>query len=214
MMDFLYRFTTAESKRDYFIKQWGWLDLIGAFPLPRAKIARLARIIRAIRLMRAFGLRNLVNDFIHDRVGSALYTVAFLVILVLEFGSLFVLLFEQNDPNANITSANDAIWWAFVTMSTVGYGDQYPVTLSGRLISIFVIVIGVGLFGVVTGFLANAFVGDDEQQNSEEDLQRLTSIESKLDELINLQTGQSEATDALQSRVNSLEELLKTKDSD
>jgi voltage-gated potassium channel len=79
-------------------------------------------------------------------------------ILVLEFGSLTVLRVEQYAPGANITSASDAIWYTIVTISTVGYGDQYPVTDAGRVIGSGVIVLGVGIFGTFTGYLANFFL--------------------------------------------------------
>jgi len=214
LMDFLYRLTTAESKRHYFFKQWGWLDLIGSIPVPRAKIARLARIIRAVRLMRKFGLRQLLSDFAADRAGSAVYSVAFLVILVLEFGSLLVLGAEQRVEGSNIETAADAIWWSFVTMSTVGYGDFYPVSLTGRFFSIFVILIGVGLFGVVTGFLADFFTGDDEESDGTPDSTSLDGIEHKLDEIMKAQTNQAEAITSLQSKIDELEQMLKTKESE
>lgn len=160
--DFLYRLSTAKSKSTYFIKQYGWLDLLGSLPFPQAKIARLGRISRAIRLMRKYSLQYLSRDFFANRAGAAVYLVAFLIILVLEFGSITILAVEQRSPNANILSASDAIWWSIVTIATVGYGDQYPVTNPGRLIAILVIVIGVGLFGVVTGFLSKLFISDED----------------------------------------------------
>ena len=79
-------------------------------------------------------------------------------ILVLEFGSLWILHLEQYVPDANITSASDALWYAIVTISTVGYGDQFPVTDKGRIVGSLIIVIGVGTFGTSTGYLANVFL--------------------------------------------------------
>jgi voltage-gated potassium channel Kch len=77
---------------------------------------------------------------------------------VLQFGSMFVLGAEANAENANIRTASDALWWSYVTVTTVGYGDRFPVTNYGRLIGVAMLTIGVGLFGVLTGFLANAFL--------------------------------------------------------
>ena len=65
---------------------------------------------------------------------------------------------ESADSEANITTASDALWYTLVTISTVGYGDQFPVTNAGRLLGAFVIVVGVGIFGTLTGYLANAFL--------------------------------------------------------
>jgi hypothetical protein len=78
---------------------------------------------------------------------------------VLEFGSLQILYLEQNAPDANITTASDALWYTMVTISTVGYGDQYPVTDPGRVLGSLIIVVGVGIFGTFTGYLANLFLG-------------------------------------------------------
>lgn len=163
LADFLFRLFTAESKSRYFFRQLGWLDLLGSIPLPQLKIARLGRVVRALVLLRQLGLRQVLGEFLHNRAESAAYLVGFLIILVLEFGSAAVLAAEQGAPGANIETAGDAIWWSIVTMSTVGYGDFTPVTQQGRVIGIFVIIVGVALFGVVTGFLANKFVGSGEE---------------------------------------------------
>jgi hypothetical protein len=64
---------------------------------------------------------------------------------------------EANAPKANIKTASDALWWGVVTMATVGYGDQYPVTNPGRIAGVFEMTVGVGIFSVLTSFLANWF---------------------------------------------------------
>jgi len=69
-----------------------------------------------------------------------------------------ILAVEIRDPAGNIKTASDALWYSLVTMSTVGYGDQFPVTNMGRIIGSVIIIVGVGLFGTITGFLANAFL--------------------------------------------------------
>lgn len=153
--DFLYRFFTTESKSGYFFRGFGWADLLSSLPFPQLKILRLFRLWRVIRLFIEFGARNLVRQFMQHRAENALLTVGFLVLCVLEFGSLAVLSAESTSPNANITNAGDAIWWAYVTITTVGYGDKYPVTNAGRIVGIFVMTAGVGLFGTLSGFLAN-----------------------------------------------------------
>ena len=211
MADFLYRLFTASAKRHYFIKEWGWLDLLGSLPLPQAKIARLARIFRATRLMRKFGLRAMVQDFLRDRAGSSLYTVTILVILVFEFGSLAILYTEQFADGANITTAADAMWWSLVTMSTVGYGDRFPVTHNGRLIGILVILVGVGLFGVITGFMANAFLGNDEETKATPPPLPDSSL-TLLQEIRASQLAQEKITEELSKRMAELERKLAIRD--
>jgi voltage-gated potassium channel len=72
--------------------------------------------------------------------------------------SIAMLIAERSDPDANIKTASDAMWYIIVTMSTVGYGDRYPVTNHGRELGTLVIVVGVGIFGTLTGYLANLFL--------------------------------------------------------
>jgi voltage-gated potassium channel len=156
--DFLIRLFTADSKKTYFINQRGWIDLLGSLPFQQLRILRTFRMVRGIKLMRELGGREVIRKLLGDGASSALYTVTFLIIVVMEFGAVSMLKVEQANPNANIKNASDALWWIFVTITTVGYGDRYPVTNLGRLVGVLVMIVGVGLFGVLTGFLANAFL--------------------------------------------------------
>ncbi len=208
--DFSYRLFTAESKQRYFLKQYGWLDLIGSLPIPQLRIARLGRAVRALIMMRQLGGRNLVHQIFKNRAGTAVYLVAFLIILVLEFGSLAVLAAEHGVPGSNIKTASDAIWWTIVTIATVGYGDFYPVTGMGRLLGIFVITLGVALFGVVTGFLANRFVepADEPAENSFPG-QETVDLELLMSEVKALRREQDRSYSELETKLEGLKALLK-----
>jgi voltage-gated potassium channel len=116
------------------------------------------------RLLREVGLRTISRTLIKDRAGSSLYVLLIMGIFVLEFGSLTMLRVEQNAAGANIRTASDAIWYTIVTISTVGYGDQYPVTNAGRGIGAGIIVLGVGIFGTFTGYLANFFLSPQKKE--------------------------------------------------
>lgn len=156
--DFCLRLWTAPNRGRYFLREYGWADLLASVPLPQLKVLRVFRLARVYRLMRDVGVRRLVITVVRDRAGSALLSLLLIAILVLEFGSLEMLSLEASAPGANITTASDALWYMIVTMSTVGYGDQYPVTNPGRMLGSIVIIIGVGIFGTLTGYLANAFL--------------------------------------------------------
>lgn len=164
--DFLYRIVTAPSAGAYFFRHFGWADLVASVPLAQFKILRLFRLVRVYRLLRGVGTRSVRRALIRDRAGSSLYVLLLMGILVLEFGSLIILRVEQNAPGANITTASDAIWYTVVTISTVGYGDQYPVTEAGRLVGTAVIVVGVGIFGTFTGYLANFFLSPKKKDSA------------------------------------------------
>ena len=104
-----------------------------------------------------------------------LYLVVFLGLFTLEFVGLLELRFEENAPGANITTAGDALWWGYVTATTVGYGDQFPVTRGGRVVGVLMLTVGVALFATFSGFLANAFLSvakeTPEPPASDQDLQ-------------------------------------------
>jgi voltage-gated potassium channel Kch len=163
LIDFIRNFHQAESKYNYFFKGLGFADLLASIPLPQFKILRLLRIIKVYKEVRKGGVRLISQGIFKNTASAALYLVFFIILLLLEFGSIAVLYAEQNNPESNINTASDAIWWVYVTITTVGYGDKYPVTNVGRLIGMVVMLVGVGLFGVLTGFLANKFLPKDNE---------------------------------------------------
>jgi len=181
--DFFYRLFTAPTKRRYFVRQLGWLDLLSSLPFPQAKIFRLFRVVRVVRLLREVGFRHFVGAVLRDRAGSALLVVLFLAILLLEFGAAAVLAIELRAPDSNITDASDAIWYTYVTVTTVGYGDRYPVTNAGRLVGIIIMTVGVGLFGTLTGFLTQAFVPEKTDEDGADLKAELTEIRRRLEAL-------------------------------
>lgn len=185
LADFFLRLKRAPHKRTYLVDERGWLDLLGSLPFPGLRLARLFRMARVSSILRRYGPRRIWEMIAVDRAGSALLGTLFLTIIVLEFGSIFVLAAEARADNANILTASDALWWSYVTVTTVGYGDRFPVTTYGRLVGVAMLTIGVGLFGVLTGFLANAFLAPakaepdpngqptDEMRQEIEELKRL-----------------------------------------
>ena len=209
LADFCYRFFTAPSKSGYFFRNFGWADLLSSLPFARTKILRLFRLWRVIRLMRNFGLRNLVREFVADRAGNALLTVVFLVFCVLEFGSLAVLSAELSSPDANITNASDALWWTYVTITTVGYGDRFPVTNAGRFVGVLVMTAGVGLFGTLSGFLANTFLTPPKKKEAP----AATSADAndpkaQIAELRRMLMAQEQAAADLRAKLEEIDKLL------
>ena len=166
MADFIYRIATAPSKSNYFFRQFGWADLLASLPFEQTKILRVFRLVRVYRLMKKVGPKTILNTLIKDRAGSALIILLLMGFFVLEFGSLAILRAEKLNPDANIKTASDAIWYTMVTISTVGYGDRYPTTNWGRIIGSMIIIVGVGIFGTFTGYLANLFLSPQKKEES------------------------------------------------
>ncbi|MFN8518729.1 MAG: potassium channel family protein [Chloroflexota bacterium] len=173
--DFLYNLTGSRPRRDYFVERRGWLDLLGSIPtlgfFPITALFRLARLSRLARITRALRGQNqkeLVRDVVENRGQYALFITLMLVMLVLTFGSVLVLMFEARDPqHANIKTGGDALWWAFVTITTVGYGDFFPVTTGGRAIAVGVMFAGIGVIGALASILASILVSSPSPDASQ-----------------------------------------------
>jgi voltage-gated potassium channel len=144
VLDYCSRLVLAQRRWHYWSRHL--LDL-AVIALP---ILRPMRLLRLVMLLKA--LNRGATSTLRGRI--AVY-VAGGTTLLLFCGSLAVLDAERGRPGANIQTFGDALWWAVVTISTVGYGDRYPVTTEGRLVALGLILGGVALLGVVTASIAS-----------------------------------------------------------
>lgn len=184
MLDFIRSFRRAPDRTRYFVRG-GWLDLISSIPtIGVLRLARLTRIARVIRLLRAVrSLRAIGQIVTRHRRQSALLAATMVSGLFLLFASVAVLQFEQS-PESNIRTASDAIWWAFATITTVGYGDRYPLSMEGRVVAGMLMVAGVGLFGALSGLVASWFLHGDSQQQEAESIESLRSEVKRLADML------------------------------
>ena len=113
-------------------------------------------------------IRDRVKDVLDNRSQYAAFVTVFLTILVLTVASVLVLQFESRSPDANITTGWDSFWYSIVTITTVGYGDFYPVTFWGRITAMFIMFAGVGIIGALASILASLLVGGSSSAEEEE----------------------------------------------
>ncbi|MFB3918345.1 MAG: ion transporter [Terriglobales bacterium] len=161
--DFFVRLFRASDKREFL--RWGWIDLASSIPMLDAfrwgRLVRVARVIRVLRSIRS--ARVLVRFVFQTRAKGALASAVFAATVLATFSSITILHVE-NDPQSNIKTAEDAIWWSITTLTTVGNSDRFPVTLEGRAIAILLMFTGTALFGVFTAYVASWFVGEQEER--------------------------------------------------
>jgi voltage-gated potassium channel len=199
--DFTFRLRTAPSKRGYMGHGGGTFDLLSC--VPGLRIFRLVRIYRAIRTFRRMGGREMLHEMRGQFASGTLYLVVFLLILTLEVVGLLMLYFEMDAAGANITTGGDALWWGYVTATTVGYGDKYPVTLGGRIVGTLMLTVGVALFATFSGYLANAFLSRKPEQPATPEH---GSAKAALQEVERLLAEQQKATETLRARLLELEQ--------
>lgn len=196
LVDFTYRLTTAPTKR-WYLRHGGVFDLLGC--IPGLRIFRLFRIMRAVRIVRRLGGPRVFGELRAGLASGTLYLVVFLGLLTLEVTGLLELRFEENAPGANITTAGDALWWGYVTATTVGYGDQFPVTMGGRIVGVLMLTVGVALFATFSGFLANVFLSANEE--ADEPAGPESDLQATLYHVERLHLEQQAALDRLRAQV-------------
>jgi voltage-gated potassium channel len=192
--DYLLRLTLADQ-RWRFVRQ-NWVDGL-AVVLPLLRPLRVLSLVRVARV-----LDRRLTSTLHGRVAAYVTLTASLVVFM---ASLAVLDAERGAPGASITGYGDAVWWALTTITTVGYGDEYPVTEEGRLVAVLLMVGGIALLGVVTAAVASWFVGRvaeaAQAQDDADDAALLAEVRALADEVRRLRAeiGERDAPAALRT---------------
>ena len=173
LADYLTRLTLAHD-RTAFVRH---------HPLDLASVA--VPVLRPLQLLRVV---TVLDRVIGRRLGSrvAMYAVA-ITSAAVGLGALAILDAERDAPGATITSFGDAVWWAWATVTTVGYGDRYPVTAAGRGVAAVLMLCGIALLGLVTAslasFLVDRYQDEDEEEDQARDDARFAALHDELREL-------------------------------
>ena len=156
-LDFVARLTLATNRVSYARSHWYDVALI------------LIPMLRPLRLLRIFALARILHrSAANSLIGRVSIYVAGTAIMAVGLGAIAVLDAEQGSAEANITTFGDALWWAATTVTTVGYGDRFPVTAAGRLIAVALMLVGIALVGAVTASIAAWLVAQVEQHSRAE----------------------------------------------
>ncbi|MDG3089090.1 ion channel [Vibrio hannami] len=151
----------AQDKKIYLKDHW--IDLVASIPLYEPlRYGRLIQILRVVRVIRSS--KQILRQIQKNRKEATLASILLLLVVLLTVGSALMIIVEGNEPGANIKSGSDALWWAFVTVSTVGYGDHYPVTNLGKSLAAVIIVCGVGIFGMISGLITSIISSPPKEQ--------------------------------------------------
>jgi len=187
VLEFVVRWA-ADGRRSFPRRAWFDVFLIVVTPpigIPDSiQGIRTLRALRVLRLFRAFGVIAMALRLGRRHFGKRhFHYVGLVAVATVLLGAAGVYVVE-GDENRAITSYGDALWWAIVTATTVGYGDVSPVTVEGRLIAVMLMLTGIGVIGVFTATVASFFFEHEQQSENTELAARLERIECKLDELL------------------------------
>lgn len=190
-VDYLVRLSIAYPRGPWFRKHF--FDLLVVI-LPALKPLRLLKALTVIHV-----LHRTAGTALRSRI--AIYGAGAATILIW-IAALSVLDAERGAPGANIENFGDAIWWAFVTITTVGYGDFYPITLWGRIVAVLLMCGGVAVVGVVTATLASwvmerAATGrDDDEPATRGQLRKVAAQLDDISDRLGRPPGSAEKADA------------------
>ena len=146
-LDYVVNLSLAPQRGRWFVRNLHELAIVA---LPALRPLRLLRLVTLLRVMHRVGGNALRGRVLTYVLGAAA--------LLIYAGALAVLDVEENAPGSNLTTFGDAIWWAMTTITTVGYGDHYPVTVLGRSVAAGLMIGGVAVLGVVTASVASWMV--------------------------------------------------------
>ena len=187
--DFLWQLYHTHPRTAYL--KWGWLDLVASIPMfPALRIARLARIARIIRVLRgARASKNMLSLILIHRARSTFGAVMFGSFILLLFSAIAIINVEPS------LSPRDAFWWCLFTLITGEYGDFYPASTEGRVITALLMTAGVAIFGTFTASVASFFLEEEQHEDKRRDTATLVAVNKlshEISELRNQIKGESD----------------------
>jgi len=162
--------------------RWGWIDLLAAIPFDAAfrtlQIIRVYRIVRVLRVL--YKLQELTTG---TTLNERLLALPGMAVVLIIFSTALIVEAERHAPGANIHTGGDALWWALTTVTTVGYGDTYPVTTEGRIIAAGLMFVGIALFGSISAIVTSKLILPKETKDHEELRREIRSLHAEIREL-------------------------------
>lgn len=173
-LEYAARIYCAERRRGYILSFFGIIDLLAILPpylsvfVSNARYMIILRSIRFIRIFRIFRLFAFINEgqLLLRALSKSLHKIAvyflFVLILVTCMGTMMYIV-ESGQPDSAFTDLGTSLYWAVVTMTTVGYGDITPVTFLGRLLSAFIMLLGYTIIAIPTGIVSATFIDETKE---------------------------------------------------
>ena len=177
-VEYFFRWANSKNRLRYPFTLLAVMDLVAIFPFFVAlavdfRSLKLIRMLRILRLFKLYRYNSALQNVMHGfaKVKHELAVVGFVVIVVVLFSSVAMHEFEHDAQPAKFSRLSDSVWWCFITLTSVGYGDLYPITAGGRVIAIITMIVGSGIFGTFISLVGSSFLStmrDDERRDRHE----------------------------------------------
>lgn len=162
-VEYILRLMVADEKRRFVFSFYGLVDLAAILPFYISsgldlRSVRVFRLLRLVRILKLFKYNEAIRRF-QDALLIAkeeLILFGFVAVIMLYLSAVGIFYFENAAQPEQFKSVFHSLWWAVTTLTTVGYGDMYPVTAGGRVFTFFVLTIGLGIVAIPTGLVASA----------------------------------------------------------
>jgi len=162
-IEYLLRIFVADRKPKFIFSFFGIIDLLAILPFYLSFGVDL-RSLRALRFLRLFRVLKLVrynramNHFTRaiKSAKEEIFLFIFITLILIYFAAVGIYYFENQAQPEHFSSIFDSLWWAIITLTTVGYGDVYPITVGGKIFTFLILMIGLGIVAIPTGIISSA----------------------------------------------------------
>lgn len=173
--EYLARIYVADNKPKFVFSFFGLIDLFAILPfylffgldLRSLRVLRMFRLFRLLKLVRYNrAMRHFAKAMLLAKEQIILFMGVTLVLIY--FAAIGIYYFENEAQPEHFSSIFDSLWWSIVTLTTVGYGDVYPITVGGRIFTFFILLIGLGIVAIPTGIISSSLTKVVEPDSEEE----------------------------------------------
>lgn len=177
-IEYLLRIYVAKKRLSYIFSFHGIIDLIAVLPFYLSsgldlRTVRLFRLLRLVRIFKLFKYSKALNRFQRAflLVKEEMLLFGFVALVTLYLSAVGIYYFEHAAQPEQFQSIFHSLWWALITLTTVGYGDMYPITMGGKIFTFLVLIVGLGIVAVPTGLIATALsqTRSAEEKQQQED---------------------------------------------
>lgn len=162
-IEYVLRIYVADSKPKFIFSFFGIIDLLAILPFYLSfgldlRSLRALRFLRLFRILKLVRYNNAMGHFTRaiKSAKEEILLFIFITLILIYFSAVGIYYFENEAQPEHFSSIFDSLWWAVITLTTVGYGDVYPITVGGKVFTFFILMIGLGIVAIPTGIISSA----------------------------------------------------------